>query len=237
MGWKNAKWLILDTETTGLHVSGGARVWEVGWARIENMNVVDSGDWVLDPGEMDDKAQNVLTTISHQDPNELKGKPDFKSMVHELAELMKAADFYMAYNAKFDKAMLENEFKLAGETMPTKDWLDPMIWVQKFIQAGNHKLVTMTEHFKIKLEHAHRANYDAEAAARVAIEFIKSLEGKVLPEDPAELMDKQERWKTEIKSANASKHAKHIESDTPPKDETGDPGPAPGSMKRVFPNV
>ena len=191
MSWKNAKWMFIDTETTGLKVSQGARVWEVGWAIVDDMKISSAENLILDPGV---EIPPEVVKITGVKPEELKGKPSFKDISHELYNKMNAVDFIMAYNAKFDKEMIDNEFKLAGLSTPNKQWLDPIIWIRRFMKLGDYKLKTLTTHFKVELDRAHRADADAEAAARATVKFLETFEGKAIPDDPLELARMEKVW-------------------------------------------
>lgn len=203
MSWRDASWLFVDTETTGLKVSEGARVMELGWALVKGMKVVKTGNWMLDPGvPIPAEVQNI-TGIK---PDDLKGQPSFKDIAHQFHNAMATSDYIMAYNVKFDKPMLENEFKLAGTPMPDKQWLDPLIWIRRFVKLGDHKLKTVTQHFKVELDRAHRADADAEAAARATIKFIDTFEGRALPDDPKELADLEIAWDADEREIRRAKY-------------------------------
>lgn len=203
MSWKNASWLFIDTETTGLDPAKGARVMELGWARIDGLNVTKTGNWLLDPGV---EIPANIQTLTGVKPEDLVGQPTFKDIAHQFHNMMVSADFIMAYNVKFDKPMVENEFKLVGLQLPEKQWLDPMIWIRRFVTLGDHKLKTVTQHFKIELERAHRADADAEAAARATVKFIDSFEGGALPDDPKELADLERAWDEDDRTIRRAKY-------------------------------
>lgn len=203
MSWRNASWLFVDTETTGLDPAKGARVMELGWARIDGMKVTKTGNWVLDPGVEIPANIQALTGVK---PEDVAGQPTFKDIAHQFHNLMVGVDFMMAYNVRFDKPMIENEFRLAGVQMPNKQWLDPFIWIRRFVKLGDHKLKTVTQHFKVELERAHRADADAEAAARATIQFIDTFEGKALPDDPEELAALERAWEEDDKTIRKAKY-------------------------------
>jgi len=211
MSWRNASWLFVDTETTGLKVSEGARVIELGWARVDNMKVTKTGNWVLNPGV---PIPPVITNITGIKQEDLEGQPEFKDISHKFYNEMNSADYMMAFNVKFDKEMIDNEFKLIGMSPPSKQWLDPLIWIRRFLQLGDNKLKTVTQHFKVELERAHRADADAEAAALATIKFINSFEGHAMPDDPKELSDLEKAWDADQKVINKSKYQSKIKNNT-----------------------
>ena len=195
MSWKNGKWLVLDTETTGLNVSDGARVWEVGWAEVDKLELGASGRWIIDPGI---PVPDIVQKLTRMDPKELEGQPSFADIADKLISKMEVADLVIAYNSPFDRGMLDNEFGLVGKRMPEKLWLDPLVWVRRIKGLGNYKLATMAQHFKVELVGAHRAETDAVATAKIAIEFIKkSPINEIMPDDLSTMANSQNTWRAE----------------------------------------
>ena len=203
MSWRQATWLFVDTETTGLKVSQGARVMELGFALVKNMNVAMTMNWVLDPEVPIPPEVQSITGVK---PEDVVGKPKFGEVAHQFHNIIAKSDFVMAYNVKFDKEMIENEFKLVNLRMPDKQWLDPLIWIRRFVKLGDHKLKTVAQHFKVDLDRAHRADADAAAAAQATIKFIDTFEGKALPDDPKELGDLEKAWDADEREIRRAKY-------------------------------
>ena len=203
MSWQNANWLFIDTETTGLNPADGARVIELGWARVVNLKIVKTGNWLLNPGVQVPAEITNITGIKQED---LEGQPSFKDISHKFYNEMVSSEYMMAFNVKFDKGMIDNEFKLINMSPPQKQWLDPLIWIRRFLQLGDNKLKTVTQHFKVELERAHRADADAEAAALATIKFINSFEGKAMPDNPSELANMEKVWDADQRVINKTKY-------------------------------
>jgi len=193
MNWKNERWLVLDTETTGLRPSNGARVWEVGWAEVAGMRVVARGRWIVDPGV---KIPQKIIDLTGVDPSEIEGQPTFSDIADELSKKINQTTMVVAYNSPFDRGFFENEYRLAGKTLPDQPWVDPLVWSRQLLDTKNHKLITVANHFRVKLENAHRADADAVATANVVIEFLKNNDvDDVLPDDLWMMMRNQEGWR------------------------------------------
>ena len=165
-----ATWMFLDTETTGLKPQEGARVIEFGSAFIENMRIMETYDFLINP---EGPIPPHITKITHISDEDVANKPPFKDVAKSLMAQFNAAEFVAAYNKDFDRKMLESEFDKLGMKMPEIIWLDPMTWARSFAQAENNKLTTIAQQFKVDLTRAHRADADAEAGAKVLIEFFK----------------------------------------------------------------
>lgn len=195
MNWKTGKWLVLDTETTGLKPNEGAKIWEIGWAEVEDTSFVGSGRWIINPETL---VPSVVRRLTGLDPAELEGKPIFADIANELLAKINSADLIIAYNAKFDKKFFDNEFRASGHSLPDKPWLDPLVWARRLLNTNDHKLVTIAQHFKVSLENAHRAEADAKATALVAIEFVKKPPiDDALPDDLNTMLGNQNVWRDE----------------------------------------
>lgn len=206
IAWKNSRWMFLDTETSGLPPDRknphrkDPRVVQIGYAIVDNMNVVKVFNKLVDPGadvEIDPAAA-AITGIDRQKLISSKAE-NFLSVINEIKQDMESCNIIMCYNTRFDKAVVEREFKIANTDIPKKQWLDPMIWVMKHLQLPDHKLKTVATHYKISLDNAHDAGADSEAAAKVTMAFVQTFDG--LPDDADEVVRLQGQWNKELMSA------------------------------------
>jgi DNA polymerase-3 subunit epsilon len=206
IAWKNSRWMFLDTETSGLPPDRknpnrkNPRVVQIGYAVVDNMNVVKVFNRLVDPGvdvEIDPAAA-AITGIDRQKLISSKAE-NFLSVIDEIKNDMESCNVIMCYNTRFDKSVVEREFKLANVNIPQKRWLDPMIWVMKHLKLPDHKLKTVASHYKISLDNAHDAGADSEAAAKVTMAFVQTFDG--LPDDADEVVKLQGVWNKELMSA------------------------------------
>lgn len=204
--WKKMRWMFLDTETTGLPPDKknpnrkDPRVVQIGYTIVDNMKVVETFNELVDPGkdvEIDPSA-SAITGIDRARLDSAKAR-NFQEVMKKMRKDIASVDVIMAYNKRFDKQVVEREFKIAGVEFPQKPWLDPMIWFQKNIPLENHKLKTVAKHFEISLDNAHDAGADSEAAALVTIAFIQTFDG--LPDDANDVVALQGKWNSELSAA------------------------------------
>jgi DNA polymerase-3 subunit epsilon len=187
-----ATWVFLDTETTGLKPEEGARVIEFGAVSIVRMEIANSWDFLINP---EGSIPAHITKITGIRDTDVEKKPFFKDVASALMQTLSTAEFIAAYNKDFDRKMLEAEFKKIGMTMPNKVWLDPLTWARHFDREGN-KLTQLVDRFKVKLDRAHRADADAEAGARVLIEFFNwGVDEAAFPDDVEALKDMERDWR------------------------------------------
>ena len=177
--WTTHPVALIDLETTGRDASVD-RVVEVGVAVGRDGVVIARYNWLINPGiPIPEEAKNVHG-ISDDD---VKDKPRFHEIAHEIAAAL-AGCIPAAYNAQFDRAFLMNEFARAGTlAQPSAsasasgsppalrkdvDWLDPLVWAREIQREEKSKaLGEVAERLGVKLENAHRASDDAEAALLV----------------------------------------------------------------------
>src|SRR5690606_25336878 len=104
----------------------------------------------------------------------VEGKPRFEQVVTEIAQALRGC-VPAAYNALFDRAFLRSEFARAkasvagiGALAHDVEWVDPLVWARDIqSEERSRALGDVAARLGVKLENAHRASDDAEAALRV----------------------------------------------------------------------
>lgn len=169
--WAELPVALLDVETTGRDASKD-RVIEVGIAVGRGGAIVARYDWLINPGVAISEESRAVHHISDED---VKDSPRFEAVAHEIRMALEGT-VPAAYNAAFDRAFLVNEFaRTAGtpEKVPPAlrrdvDWIDPLVWAREIQRAEKSKaLAEVATRLGVKLERAHRASDDAEAALLV----------------------------------------------------------------------
>ena len=170
MPWEEMDVALLDVETTGRDASVD-RVVEVGIVVGRRGDVVARYNWLIHPG-MPIPAE--VTAIHGITDEMVKDKPRFEEVAAEIGNALRAC-VPAAYNALFDRAFMHGEFaraKAATAGIPAMlretEWLDPLVWARD-IQSDekSRSLGDVAARLGVKLESAHRASDDAEAALRV----------------------------------------------------------------------
>jgi DNA polymerase-3 subunit epsilon len=108
------------------------------------------------------------------------GKPRFEAIAHEILQALRGC-VPAAYNALFDRAFMMSEMSRAKADVSgvpafarETEWLDPLVWARD-IQSDekSRALGDVAARLGVKLENAHRAEDDAEAAIRVLYGLAK----------------------------------------------------------------
>lgn len=103
--------IVLDTETTGLEVTQGHRVIEIGCVELKNRRLTRSNfHHYVNPGRAIDAGAQQVHGISNEF---LAAKPKFADVARSLWDFLEGAEL-LIHNAPFDLGFLNAEFKLAG---------------------------------------------------------------------------------------------------------------------------
>ena len=112
------KYIILDTETTGLEVQQGHRVIEIGAVLLnDRKKSTDHFHTYLNPSRMIDEEAFKVHGITNE---ELIDKPPFEEIAEEFLEFIEGS-IIVIHNAAFDVGFLNNELKLASSKYPKLD--------------------------------------------------------------------------------------------------------------------
>ena len=109
------KYIILDTETTGLEVQQGHRVIEIGAVLLnDRKKSTDHFHTYLNPSRLIDEEASKVHGITNEDLND---QPPFEDIAEEFLEFIEGSTIVI-HNAAFDVGFLNNELKLASSKYP-----------------------------------------------------------------------------------------------------------------------
>jgi DNA polymerase-3 subunit epsilon len=104
--------VVLDTETTGMPVTDGHRIIEIGCVELDGRKLTGRHFHVyLQPDRDIDEGAIAVHGITAE---YLAGKPRFREVADEFFEFVKGAQLII-HNAAFDLGFLNNEFALLGQ--------------------------------------------------------------------------------------------------------------------------
>lgn len=187
---------VLDVETTGVDPLVD-RIIELAVVVGEGGKVLSRQSWLIHPGcpiPAEASAVNGITDATVADA------PRFEDVAVEILLAMENG-IPAAYNARFDRAFVASEFLRSGLIVPDflragVGWLDPLIWARHFhkYEKGGKKLDKTCERLGVKLEGAHRATADAEAALLCLYAFskVRGRDGLKMPSTYDELVRVQD---------------------------------------------
>ncbi len=171
----------IDTETTGTEAAQD-RIVEVGCVVFRDGQPISRNSWLINPGIPIPEEARAVHGISDDD---VKDKPFFAGTVDEIASAL-SGTVPLAYNALFDQGFIHTEMERSGRASSDKvpafrndvTWLDPFLWGWKILQKeeskrGEGTLSAVCKKLGVKLEKAHRATDDAEAAGHVMAKLFE----------------------------------------------------------------
>lgn len=179
----DAPWLeqliaFIDTETTGRDPAVD-RVVEIGVILGRGGEIVARHDWLVNPER---PIPDEVSKIHGITDDAVRDKPTFRELAPEIVAALEGA-LPAAYNARFDRGFVLEEMRRAGVDMgwsqppalrSSVDWIDPLVWARLIHKdEKGRSLGDVAARLGIKLENAHRASDDAEAALRVLYAFAK----------------------------------------------------------------
>ena len=144
------KFIVLDTETTGLEVEQGHRVIEIGALLVEDRKKTNESFHVyLNPERpIDDEAQKVHGISNEQ----LKDEPKFFEIADEFLKFIENATLII-HNAPFDLGFLNNELKLASEDNPSLEdkceVIDSLLLARKKYPGQRNSLDALSKRFDV----------------------------------------------------------------------------------------
>jgi DNA polymerase III subunit epsilon len=163
------RWVILDTETTGLDPNEGHRVIEIGAVEVVNRSITGRDfQTYLNPGRAIDPGAQEVHGISL---DFLQDKPTFEQVVDDLLEFVKDAELII-HNASFDVKFLDAELKRlgrAGLTTWTGPITDSLAYARSLYPGKRNSLDALCERYGISNTHRqlHGALLDSRLLAEV----------------------------------------------------------------------
>ena len=175
--------IVLDTETTGLDVSQGHKIIEIG--ALELINLVPSGKSLhlyINP-ERDIEPDAIKI---HGITNEfVSDKPVFKQIAQEFLDFIKD-DKIVIHNAPFDMGFLNFELNHAGfDSISIDNVVDTLKIARKKFPGAQASLDALCRRFHVDNKHRdlHGALIDADLLASVYIELKGGLQPMLISEN------------------------------------------------------
>ena len=193
MGWWEQPFLVVDTETTGLHPQKD-KIIEIAWVFCEGGHAISQGSHLINFQQALSQEVQKLTGIND---NMLLYAPNWTQIMPEITALFEKSDFIVAYNADFDRRFIEHAFEREATELIKKPWVDPYVFIKDIDKyKKGKKLTDSARRWGIPLNGAHRALADAAATAALLLKMqgkigIHALESLLTTQ--ATLKEEQER--------------------------------------------
>lgn len=160
--------IVLDTETTGLEVSEGHRIIEIGAVEIVNRKITDRFyHQYLNPERAIDAGAQEVHGISLES---LQDKPKFNDVCHEFIDFIKGGELII-HNAVFDVGFLNAELKRtkSGDIKSMCGVIDTLVQARQLHPGQRNNLDALCKRYEIDNSHRelHGALLDAQILAEV----------------------------------------------------------------------
>lgn len=173
------RYLIADTETTGLEVEKGHRLIEIGLVEVENFRLTSRQyQSYINPERAIDGESFRVHGISAEF---LADKPRFKQVADELMDFI-GEDQIVAHNAGFDLKFINAELTQANRPpLPAERFIDSMELARQKFPGSMVNLDALCRRLKIDNtdRQLHGALKDAVLLAKVWIELLGGGQGKL----------------------------------------------------------
>jgi len=164
---------VFDTETTGLHPSGGDEIISIGAVRIVNNRLLRAEiyEQLVDPKHPINPVAQTIHGISNE---MLRGKPTIDEVLPQFYDYCDET-VLVAHNAAFDMRFLQMKEEATGVYF-TQPLLDTLLLSEVLHpNQESHALETIAERLGIKVEARHDALGDALVTAEIFLRMIPLL--------------------------------------------------------------
>lgn len=180
------RFIVLDTETTGLEPSQGNRIIEVAGVEILGRRITGQHfHTYLNPGRESEPGALEKHGITSEF---LADKPRFEEVVEELIAFIRGA-VLIIHNAPFDVGFLDHEFRLCGASTLASVCpppMDSLIMARELHPGKRNSLDALCERYGV--DHSrrtyHGALLDAELLADVYLAMTRGQESLVMDLEP-----------------------------------------------------
>lgn len=166
------EYVVLDTETTGLSPSKGARLIEIAAVVVRDFQIIEEEkfDELINPERTIPLFITKLTGINNF---MVKGKPTFEKILPFFYSFV-SDRILIIQNAPFDLSFLDHYGEKAGIGKLNNSFIDT-ISMSRTLFRGRHNLDIMLARLNIFPEDRHRAMGDVNATARAFIKMAEML--------------------------------------------------------------
>jgi len=169
------KEIVLDTETTGLSVSEGHRIVEIGCIELDNLiPTKNKFHCYLNPER---KVSEKAFEVHGYSDNFLSTQKKFKEIVEEFLDFINGKKLII-HNAEFDIAHLNHELKLLGKDKIKNEVIDTLTLARDKFPGSSISLDSLCKRYRIDNSKRvqHTALIDCDLLSKVYINLIDQKE-------------------------------------------------------------
>ena len=198
---RDALFMCFDLETTGVDIESD-RIVQLAVSYFSGGQVIQQHSQILNPLCPIPEQSSAVHGIYDRD---VLNQPNFSQFLPKLVphfegQILKqfSSPILLGYNLiTYDIPLFKNELKRANcdETLIDLPVIDLIYFARWFLRNKRNKLVNLCEYFKVPLEHAHNALFDAKACGLLLPMFYQA---GYLAETLGEVIELQTRIKSKL---------------------------------------
>ena len=172
------KEIILDTETTGLHVKDGHRIVEIGCIELDDLTLTKKKfHCYLNPER---KVSEKALEVHGYTDEFLANKKKFIEIAEEFINFVKGKRLVI-HNAEFDLMHLNNELKIMGKKKLDNEVVDTLVLARNKFPGSSVSLDALCKRYGIdnSARTQHTALVDCDLLSKVYINLIDQKEPKL----------------------------------------------------------
>lgn len=168
---RDASFAIVDIEATGSDPSCDEII-EIGIVRMQGLEITGRYHSLVRPYGVIPTWIRRLTGI---DQDLVAEAPPFAEIAPQVMEFVDA-DVFVAHNVDFDYPFLISQLQACGHQPQPRPQLCTVRMARRYLpEVDSYRLTALTEHLGIGLDRHHRADEDADAAAKVFAHILRQL--------------------------------------------------------------
>jgi DNA polymerase-3 subunit alpha (Gram-positive type) len=169
------EYVVFDLETTGLRVSEGDSIIEIGAVKLKNGSIIDRFDLLIKPPK---EISSEITNITGITNDMVKDAVDEEIGIKKFMEWV--GDLPMvAHNARFDLSFVEMAF-LKYDMGRFNNTVIDTLGLSRYLESNEryHNLATLVIRYNIDWDEDkhHRADYDSEGTALILDKMLNKLD-------------------------------------------------------------
>ncbi|MGM0437455.1 MAG: PolC-type DNA polymerase III [Bacillota bacterium] len=170
----DSTFVVFDLETTGLSPKNNEII-EIGAVKVKNNEIIDHYQSFVNP---DQKIPSKITDLTGINNDMVADAKKIEDILDDFINFIDDS-ILVAHNADFDYSFLQSAFQKSNKDEAEYSVLDTLALSRALLDGiKNHKLNTLAKYFNVNLENHHRADDDAEATAKILLEFLQMLKNK-----------------------------------------------------------
>ena len=178
------RYIVFDTETTGLEPFNGDKIIEIG--AVELLDKERSGKTYHQLVNPEKKISKETTEITHITDEDVKNQPTFREIANDFLSFLKQQPkecnktVLVAHNISFDLKFLNHELKTIGlENLSEFEFIDTIELAHERFPHQKVSLDLLCEKFNISLDRRKKEGHGALLDSQILVDvFLKLTEGR-----------------------------------------------------------